>query len=317
MAGVQFNSKFSMKVGRQELNYDDARILDNLDWAAQARSYDALKFAYQDSLMQVDGVLAFNLSGEIPEPVKLFNNIYNSPGGFSTLGGDLPNYKNLQLLWFKRQIKKSNFRLILDNIGWQMPDSTVSYLLTTGFNSKIVVNTKIDINGSLYYQIGEDIADRKTEAYLAALNLGFKTRSSFRYKLGFNYVSGSEAWEGANQSSSFDPLFGTHHKFYGLMDYFYVGSPHNQSGKTIGLWDYYLGGELTLREAFKLLLTVHGFSSSVSIINQTLITENLNPHLGTDLDLVFNYKYSADINFKTVYSQYVGNFKYGNYKVRR
>ena len=35
------NEKFAFKVGRQEINYDDARIFGNVDWAMQARSHDA------------------------------------------------------------------------------------------------------------------------------------------------------------------------------------------------------------------------------------------------------------------------------------
>ncbi|MDZ7608893.1 MAG: hypothetical protein U5K79_25710 [Cyclobacteriaceae bacterium] len=38
---------------------------------------------------------------------------------------------------------------------------------------------------------------------------------------------------------SFNPLYGTNHKFYGYMDYFYVGNSHGQvgNGTTSGLID--------------------------------------------------------------------------------
>src|SRR3989338_10223948 len=40
------SSKWALKLGRQEIDYDDARIMGNVAWAQQARSHDAalLKF---------------------------------------------------------------------------------------------------------------------------------------------------------------------------------------------------------------------------------------------------------------------------------
>src|SRR5438105_5633336 len=39
-----FIEYFSVKVGRQELIYDDSRLLGNLDWLQQARRHDAVVF---------------------------------------------------------------------------------------------------------------------------------------------------------------------------------------------------------------------------------------------------------------------------------
>ena len=38
------SEKFSMKLGRQEIDYDDSRIFGNVGWAQQARSHDAFLF---------------------------------------------------------------------------------------------------------------------------------------------------------------------------------------------------------------------------------------------------------------------------------
>src|SRR5690606_7934902 len=37
---VSFGENWKVKLGRQELNYDNFRFLGNLDWALQARSHD-------------------------------------------------------------------------------------------------------------------------------------------------------------------------------------------------------------------------------------------------------------------------------------
>ena len=51
---------FALKVGRQELNYDDGRLLGDHDWAQQARRHDALVFKLQDKGWQADAGFAFN-----------------------------------------------------------------------------------------------------------------------------------------------------------------------------------------------------------------------------------------------------------------
>lgn len=40
--------------------------------------------------------------------------------------------------------------------------------------------------------------------------------------VGFDYLSGDKG--GGDKFKAFDPLYGTHHKFYGAMDYFYASA---------------------------------------------------------------------------------------------
>ncbi|WP_435524488.1 alginate export family protein [Chryseobacterium indoltheticum] len=42
-AKYKFSEKFSLKLGRQILAYDNERLIGALDWAMQGRSFDALK----------------------------------------------------------------------------------------------------------------------------------------------------------------------------------------------------------------------------------------------------------------------------------
>jgi Alginate export len=50
----------SLKLGRQELMYDDSRLLGNLDWLQQARRHDAAVLKLNKKGWQVDLGLAFN-----------------------------------------------------------------------------------------------------------------------------------------------------------------------------------------------------------------------------------------------------------------
>ncbi|HLZ88370.1 MAG TPA: alginate export family protein, partial [Puia sp.] len=51
---------FGIRVGRQELVYDDQRLLGNLDWLQQARRHDAIVFKLLNKGWQTDLGVAFN-----------------------------------------------------------------------------------------------------------------------------------------------------------------------------------------------------------------------------------------------------------------
>lgn len=52
-----------LKFGRQELAYDDHRMLGSVGWAQQARSHDALLYKYRKDKLKFHAGLAYNQSG--------------------------------------------------------------------------------------------------------------------------------------------------------------------------------------------------------------------------------------------------------------
>ena len=88
---INFNKKSSIKLGRQEVIYDDQRIFGSVNWTQQARSHDAAIFRYKDSTLIIDFGGAYN---------------QNSPQ-LSTTSYNVPNsYKSLQLFWLNKTYKK-------------------------------------------------------------------------------------------------------------------------------------------------------------------------------------------------------------------
>ncbi len=60
-AELQLGEKFFLKLGRQELIYDDSRIFGNVDWAQQGRSHDVAVFKYiEENGFQLHTGLAYN-----------------------------------------------------------------------------------------------------------------------------------------------------------------------------------------------------------------------------------------------------------------
>lgn len=300
-AEVLFGKRVSVKIGRQELVYDDHRILGNLDWAAQARSHDALVIKFVDSTFTFHGGFAFNQDSKVPEPVKLTGNFYSVPGGFTTPGGGLPNYKNMQYVWFQKLFGKGQITGLAMNTGWQMPDTTVNYLLTIGLNPSVSLSKKTRFTGSYYYQAGHDRVGKEVNAWLLSAALRYEGIQKIPITVGTDVVTGTKP--GEQNSKTFDPLFGTNHSFYGYMDYFYVGNPHTQQGATIGLIDIFVKTILQTGQRSSLLLHAHRFLSQVDIIDPVDPSQYLSSNLGTEVDAIFNYDYDKAVNIKLGYSQ--------------
>lgn len=287
-----FGKKTSIKVGRQTLDYDNARFLGNLGWAQQSRSHDLMKFRYKTANnygapghFEIHIGAAFNqedVNGK-SEPARLSSTFYSG----------VNNYKTMQFAWLHKNYGKGSFSFLLLNNGVQAADSSVHFSQTAGLFTKNKLGST-NLVTEAYYQYGSDPTGANLRAYLLSLNLGFKI-SNTTLTLGGDVLSGTEA--GSNTNNSFNPLYGTNHKFYGLMDYFYVGNPHGN----VGLIDLYLKTKFKLGEKSALLAHAHQFLSQTSVVASDNSTRS--SILGTEVDLVYNLNIEKGVNFKVGYSQ--------------
>ncbi|MEO1449741.1 MAG: alginate export family protein, partial [Bacteroidota bacterium] len=287
-------------VGRQELNYDNARFLGNLGWAQQARSHDLALFTYQDSLSEFHLGAAFNQDANTPEFAKLLSTFYGQAG----------NYKTMQFAWYHRQMGKTGLSLLFLNNGTQAFDSIdggfVRFSQTAGTYIKSKAG-KVALEGEAYYQFGTDPAGNTLNAFLVAANATVPVSKKLSLTVGGDYVSGTSLDADAGTNSAFSPLYGTNHKFYGLMDYYYVGNPSAQMGRTVGLIDPYIKAKIGLGKAGTLLAHVHHFLSPVEIYENPEGRTGLLPSsMGTEVDLVLVKKLAKDVMLKAGYSQLFG-----------
>jgi hypothetical protein len=99
-AEVFFTAGFSMRAGRQELVYDDHRILGNVGWAHQARSHDLVLFKFEDEFKVHLGIAHHENS-------DITNNFYTGPDA----------YKDLQFVWFNKVWDHAGLSLLFLNNG--------------------------------------------------------------------------------------------------------------------------------------------------------------------------------------------------------
>ncbi len=290
-AEYKFNSTLSMKLGRQELDYDDARILGNVDWAQQARSHDIALFKYEDAFKLHLGA-AYNQDAE-----KLKGTDYSVTG----------NYKTLQFLWFNKKISELGVSILLLNNGLQnksadlVPVYKLAYTQTMG--SRLSYNLgSTSLFAAGYYTTGKDITLRKVSAHYAAVGANVNINENWATNLGYELLSGTSQLEKKNNSNytnaSFNPFYGTNHKFNGLMDYFYVGNHLNG----VGLNDIY--GTIAYKNGkFNAGLTPHYFIAANEMIDPAVVGGKMNSKLGTEIDFTLGYKLDENVQISGGYSQ--------------
>lgn len=288
------NESWSTKIGRQMLSYDDERILGSLDWAMQGRFHDAALVNYSKGNSKLDLVFSFSQNDDAGNPGNISGNIFDVAGFFS--------YKAMQLMHYN--IKPSdnvNISLLALNNTFQNRNASGDAIdgfyhrHTFGTHSKFQLGSVgLAFNG--YFQTGEANTDTDLSAYLIGLEANTKGKTSLG--LGFEIQSGTDndATDGKNRS--FFPLYGTNHKFNGLLDYFYVGN----HADNVGLIDIYAKVNFKTSEKSNLLIAGHHFSASATLIDP-VDNSKADSYLGTEIDIVYTQKLLPYATLKVGYSQ--------------
>ncbi|WP_347175000.1 alginate export family protein [Polaribacter uvawellassae] len=277
---------FDLKLGRQEIIYDDSRIFGNVGWAQQGRSHDAIiaKFKTSDN-------------GKLDIGFALNN---DSQAGVKTIYSNVAGYKTFQYVWYNTKINNFGISILALNNGIEHLDvnneADVSYSQT--FGPRITYKKKsLSIDAAAYLQSGKVKTTPISASYYSA-NINVKTTKEFNLGLGFEYLSGKDTNDSSTDLKSFNPIFGTNHKFNGWMDYFYVGNHIN----SVGLIDIHATVSYT-KDKFSAKLVPHIFKSAADIYNGTT---KMNSSLGTEIDFTLGYKIADNIQFSAGYSQMFG-----------
>lgn len=291
-AKLNFGAGFFAQLGRQTLAYDDERILGALDWNVAGRYHDALKLGYAGSNHQLHLILAFNQNEE-----KINGGSYYKTGG--------QPYRNMQTAWYhyRSDGRKFNASLLFLNLGLETGDadankSETEYLQTMGTYLTYQPG-KWNLSGAFYYQTGKNKNDRSVAAYMWNLQAQYHISEKWNVSLASDYLSGNEP--GDSKFKAFDPLYGTHHKFYGGMDYFYASD--FAAGFNPGLWDNHLSISFKPCKKAGLDLTYHYFSTTTDI---EVNGESYDKGLGSEVDLQLNIDLMKDVKLSAGYSFMTG-----------
>ncbi len=277
------NNKFFAQLGRFALVYDDERILGGLDWNVAGRFHDALRLGYEEDRHKIHMIAAMNQNDE-----KISGGSFYMPGG--------QPYKSMQTLWYQ-YAAATPFKVsfLAMNLGFESGDTETMkgdsyYMQTFGTNLGYSYGSW-KINASGYYQSGKTRTGHNISAFLANMELSFKIAGSWDLKAGFDYLSGNKNNKGTY--TAFNPLYGTHHKFYGAMDYFYASA--FKGGYAPGLTDSRIGFVYRTSERVNMSLYYHYFTTAVKL-------PDLNKGLGSEIDYQINVNIMNNVGLSAGYS---------------
>jgi len=292
-AQYDFTKKWSARMGRQVLSYDNQRILGEQDWGQQAQSHDALTVSFHPENHHLDLGVAYNSDAE---------NTFQTPYTVS-------NYKAMQYVWYHTTFDKVGASLLVLNTGYEFSRTPATIPVELVVNYKQTFGTyltyktgKIDTNLSAYGQTGKS-ADKQVSAWNAAANFTYNITDSFKAGLGYEILSGKDSNDTSTAIKSFNPIFGTNHAFNGYMDYFYVGGGHLNN---VGLQDAFLKLNYSVNK-WQFALMPHVFFAAADVVTPLPQTAKLDSYLGTEIDATFGYNFKKDIIVTGGYSQMFGS----------
>ena len=282
---IRSGNGFFARLGRQNLSYDDQRIFGSDDWAMTGRSHDVLKLGYEGHGHSVHLIGAWNQNPE-------------NMNGNSFYTGGLQPYKAMQALWYHYDVPgfPLGASLMFMNVGmqgsgaesktWQqqMMGTFVS-LRPAGFYAE----------AAFYYQTGHDEHGIPISAWMASAKATASLGQYWKVRAGYDYLSGDSDFAtppvgmlGMVRKETvhgFSSIYGSHHKFYGAMDFFYVTTYYG--GFTPGLQNLYAGGTWSPSPKISLDASYHFLATATKL-------QNAGMALGHEVETSFTYNILKD-----------------------
>lgn len=292
-----------VQVGRQALSYDDERIIGMNDWAMAAQSHDALRAGFEHGAHKLHLIATYNQDDDVEE----------TGGSYYTIDNGSQCYKTMLAGWYhlEPQDFPASLSLLFMNVGMQAGKKGVDehneYQQFYGGYAKFE-KPWLTLEGSYYRQGGHEEHGLPIEAWMAAVKATWKPVNLLDISAGYDYLSGDEMFNvpangtvGLTQHKvikGFNPIWGSHHKFYGAMDFFYVSTYVN--GFTPGLRNLYATVDLHPTEKLDFNLGYHYLATATELDNMDLT-------LGHEIELSASYDLSKEVSLSAGFSYMTGD----------
>lgn len=276
---LKLSNSARLKIGRQQLEYDNEWLLSSRNWNQQGLAYDAV------IAMLKPGNWNIHLGASWNSFSSARHNNYYPPD----------RIKSLNYLWLEKP-QTGDFKLSLLHISAGYTENVASnkmnFTHTTGFRP-IYNGLYFELASNLYYQYGNNQRGQKISAYLLAAEASWKT-GALSPGAGFSYLSGNSNTDPAStEDNLFNMYYGARHMHLGFMDYFGNTGPDTGQG---GVVDHYLYFNYTPSGSINFKNTLHLFR-----LAETSQNTSGSKHLGWENDLVMRYRlregWSAELGY--------------------
>lgn len=283
------NNGLFAQLGRQALSYDDERIIGPDDWSVTGNTHDVLRLGYEGHGHKFHAVVAYNQN---PDNTIL--------GGTYYTGGSQP-YKTMQIGWYHYDVPvfPLSASLLAMNIGMQGgkkggEDEAVRWQQVLG--TYIKYHPKLwSVEAAFYKQLGENEYRQKIDAWMASFKASVNPSEIYGFDIGYDYLSGDDNFAVPQGSDigiiqhkvlrGFSPVYGSHHTFYGAMDFFYVSAYVN--GFSPGLQNAYVGGRVQPIKNLSFGLSYHYLAITAKL-------RDFKPTLGHEFEFQAGWQFMKD-----------------------
>lgn len=274
-AEILIFSGTSFKIGRQGVQFEDGRLFSLSPWSNTGNSHDLTLLRYSASGLDLQLGYAFGNQ-----------KAYNADTSFYSVS---KMYKQLAFLHLAKTITNGlDFSLLGIDEGFMKSKTNqdLYHRYTTGGTLQLKKdNLPIGIFATSYYQFGKSTSVVNLNAYLLALKATYKFTDKMSGLAGTDYYSGSESTLAATKTNTFNKLpYGVNHSFNGYMEY-WASLPKG------GLMNYFGGINLKWNKKLSSDITYYGYKLAKGMKSGTTDIEK---NLGSELDLVMNYKFSPE-----------------------
>ena len=314
---------FDAKIGRQEVLLDGWRLFGNTIWTPGMQSHDMVRLNHKhDNIALTLGYILRSEGGRDvdtndADDWDVWLAHVNVKG---VLGGQFSGY----YVYSDEQQGNLGQRWAFHTLGGRQAgklagfDYRAEFYYQTGANAGGVNNGAITGNGGTN-GAARDVDDFDMDAYMFGVRVG-RTAKNTSMKpsltIWYDYLSGTDDSDGRDGTwKSFNTLYDTGHKYYGLIDLFLgVGFGGNAGTSGLGLQDFALRGKIKPLPGWTLKADYHWFwtAESVSANPTTRSTRLGTPtaghdwtnFLGNELDITAVTKMNANTKIMIGYSNF-------------
>ena len=293
-----------LQIGRQALSYDDERIIGMNDWTMAANSHDALKLGYEGLGHKLHLIATYN------------QNANASTSGSTFFANGSQPHKTFQVVWYHYdapwQTVPFGFSVLGMNIGMQGGEQGVNEHMEW----QQLVGAYVQccpkyctFEASYYHQFGYTEQHAPINAFMASARAQVQPADLYGFTAGYDYLSGDDylVLRGSSQMGlprheiikGFNPIYGSHHKFYGMMDFFYISA--YMDGFSPGLQNAYAGCFVNPIKGLHLSATYHYMA----------MTAHLKDREGTPIDQTLGHMAEIEISYNILKDfKIAGGFSY-------
>jgi hypothetical protein len=302
------------KIGRQEVLLDGWRLFGNTIWTPGMQSHDMVRLEHKhDNTYATLGYILEQEDGRENDPAD--HNDADTWFAYMNQKGVLGGALSLYYIYMDQQEVTASRGVRFSTIGFRQAGKLAGF----------------DYRGEFYYQTGDAAGianpsvssaanrvangtDVDFDAYMFGIRVG-RTATNTAMKpsltVWYDYVSGTSDADGRDGTwSSFDTIYDTGHKFYGLIDLFLgLGGGGAAGTQGLGLQDLAVKGKINPMAGWTLKADYHFFWTAESTRANTVTSgvaqrADIDNFLGTELDITAVTKMNANTKIMIGYSNY-------------